>query len=549
VRGVLLAAAILIACRGADVSAKGDFGGTLVIATGQEADAVLPPLIETTAGRQVVDMLFMPLARLGDDMNILGDIGFVPALADRWEWASDSLSVVFHIDPRAQWSDSTPVRASDVQFTLRAFQSPQVSAAVAPSLDDVDSISVRDPSTFVVWYARRSATQFFEVVHDLIPFPEHVYGEIAFDSLRAAPAARTPVGSGKFRLARWEPGVRLELVADTAHWAGRPMLDRIVWLPVPDPVGQAAKLVAGEADMVEMLRGSALERAAADRALRFYRRPSLDFAMAVFNMRDPDDASRPHHLFADPALRRALTLSIDRQALVQNVLDTLGIAMASPFLSAYGIPGAALPGPDTLEAVRLLDSLGWRDTNGDGTRERNGRPLAFTVMAPTTSMPRVRATVIMQEAFRRVGARVTLEHPESAVHTANTEAGRFDISVMGYSSGPSPAGIRQYWRSHQGGQGSNFGRYENAAFDALVDSAIAEPDGRRSRALLTRAGEILAADLPAIWLYEPRAISGIHQRFRPAAMRTDAWWSRLDEWTVDPAQAIPRDRIGVSRAP
>lgn len=547
--GALLVAATLLACRGADVSASGDFGGTLVIATGQEADALLPPLIETTAGRQVVDMLFMPIARLGDDMNILGDIGFSPALADRWEWANDSLSIVFHIDSRARWSDGTPVLASDVQFSLKAFTSPGVSAAVAPSLDNVDSIGVRDPSMFVVWFARRSATQFFDVVHNLIPFPEHVYSKIAFDSLRAAPAARTPVGSGKFRLARWEPGVRLEVVADTAHWAGRPKLDRIVWLPVPDPVVQAAKLVAGEADMVELLRGSALERAATDSAVRFYRRPSLDFAMAVLNLRDPVDSSRPHPLFADRALRRALTLAIDRQGLVQNVLDTLGLAMASPFLSAYGIPGATLPAPDTVEADRLLDSLGWRDTNGDGVRERNGRPLAFRIMAPTTSMARVRATVIMQDAFRRIGARVTLEHPESAVHTANTEAGRFDISVMGYSSGPSPAGIRQYWSSHQGGQGSNFGRYENAGFDALVDSAITEPDGRRSRALFARAGEILAADLPAIWLYELRAISGLHQRFRPAAMRPDAWWARLDEWSVDPAQAIARDRIGAGRTP
>lgn len=548
-RGGLLAAATLIACRGADLSGSADFGGTLVIATGQEADALLPPLIETTAGRQVVDMLFMPIARLGDDMNILGDIGFSPALADRWEWASDSLSLAFHIDPRARWSDGTPVRPGDVRFSLKAFQSQGVSAAVAPNLENIDSISVRDSSTFVVWFARRSATQFFDVVHDLIPFPEHVYGAIAFDSLRAAPAARVPVGSGKFQLARWEPGVRLEIVADTAHWAGRPRLDRVVWLPVSDPVGQAAKLVTGEADMVELLRGSALERATSDSALRFYPRPSLDFAMAVFNMRDPADGSRPHPLFADKALRRALTLAIDRTALVHNVLDTLGIAMTTPFLSAFGIPGATLPASDTIAAVRLLDSLGWRDTNGDGVRERNGRALAFSLIAPTTSIPRVRATVIMQEAFRRIGARVTLEHPESAVHTANTEAGRFDISVMGYSSGPSPAGIRQYWSSHAGRQGSNYGRYENPAFDALVDSALTVPDGRRSRELFGRAGALLAADVPAIWLYEPRAISGIHQRFRPAAMRTDAWWSRLDEWSVDPDQAIDRDRIGVGRAP
>jgi peptide/nickel transport system substrate-binding protein len=263
IRCGLVAAAALLACQGADLSPRHEVGGTLVIATGQEADAMLPPLIETTAGRQVVDMLFMPIARLGDEMNILGDIGFSPALADRWEWSADSLSVAFHVDPRARWSDGTPVRPSDVRFSLRAFQSPGVSAAVAPNLDNVDSVSVRDASTFVVWYSRRSATQFFAVAHDLIPFPEHVYGAIAFDSLRASSASRIPVGSGKFRLAHWEPGVRVEIVADTAHWTGRPRLDRVVWLPISDPIGQAAKLVTGEADMVELLRGSALERAAA----------------------------------------------------------------------------------------------------------------------------------------------------------------------------------------------------------------------------------------------------------------------------------------------
>jgi peptide/nickel transport system substrate-binding protein len=301
--------------------------------------------------------------------------------------------------------------------------------------------------------------------------------------------------------------------------------------------------------MVELLRGSALERAAADSAVRFYRRPSLDFAMALFNLRDPANRARPHPLFGDAAVRRALALAIDRTALVRNVLDTLGIAMASPFLSAYGIPGAVLPPSDTIAAARMLDSLGWRDTNGDGVRDKRGRDLAFSIVAPTTSVARVRATVIMQEAFRRIGARVTVDNPEAAVHRANTEAGKFDISVMGYSSGPSPAGIRQYWSSHQGGQGSNFGMYENPVFDSLVDSAMAEPDGRRSRELFSRAGALLAADAPAIWLYEPRAISGIHKRFRPAAMRTDAWWSRLDEWSVDPTQAIDRDRIGPGRAP
>jgi peptide/nickel transport system substrate-binding protein len=545
----ILLLAALIACRQSDSSGGDEVGGTLIIATGQEADALLPPLIETTGGRQAVDMLYLPIARLPESMSILGDSGFTAALADRWEWASDSLSLVFHLDPRARWSDGKPVRAEDVRFSLKAFRSPDVSADAAPNLANVDSVTVRDPATFIVWYASRSATQFYDVAHDLVPFPEHVYGAIPFDSLRSSPAARAPVGSGKFRLAKWEPGISVEVVADTLHWSGRPKLDRIVWLPIPDPTTQVAKLVTGEADMIELLRGPALDQAAKDSMLQFVRRPSFDFAMALFNLRDPRDRSRPHALFGDAGLRRALSLAVDREGLVRNVLDTVGVPMKSPFLSAFGIPGGILPPSDTAAAARALDSLGWRDTNGDGIRERDGRDLAFSIGAPTTSDARVRATVIMQEAFRRIGARVTVDHTENAVHTANTAAGRFDISVMGYSSGPPPARIRQYWRSDQKGQGSNFGLYENRAFDATVDSAVSTVNGAISRALFSRAAEMLAHDAPAIWLYELRAISGIHKRFRPASMRADAWWSRLDEWTVDPRQAIDRDRLGVRGVP
>ncbi len=545
----ILAAALAIACSGSDSSGTGAVGGTLIIATGQEPDALLPPLIETTSGKQAVDMLFMPIATLGDDMGILGDEGFSPALAQSWEWSDDSLSIAFRIDPKARWSDGRPVRAADVRYTLAAFRAPGVASDAVTKLRNIDSITVRDSTTFVAWYKLRAATQFFDLVYNLIPIPEHVYGSIPFDSLRTAPAAQNPVGSGKFRLVRWDPAVSVEVVADTAHWAGRPLLDRIVWLPVSDPVAQTAKLVTGEADMVEILRGAALETAVKDSALSFIRRPSFDFAMAIFNLRDPADLSKPHPIFSNRAVRLALNLSLDRTALVRNVLDTLGLAMKSPFLSAYGIPGGEFPTANVAEAIRILEEAGWRDTNSDGVRERDGRELAFSMIVPTTSAPRIRASVIMQEAFRRVGARVTLEHTESAVHGANTAAGRFDISIMGYSSSPSPTSIRQYWGTQSPGAGSNYGGYSNKAFDDLVDRAITSTDGAHARALLSSAAQVLAEDAPAIWLYEAQTVSGIHERFRTVGMRPDAWWAGLDKWSVVPGMAIDRDKIGVRQLP
>ena len=519
-------------------------GGTLLIATGSDADAILPPLVKGSVGKQVVDALYLPIARIGDDLNLVGDQGFTPGLAERWEWAGDSLSITFHLDPRARWHDGTPVTAGDVAFTLRTYRDPAVGADAVPHLASIDSIIVRDSLTFVAWYAHRSATQFYDLVYHLTPIPAHVYAAIPAESLASSAAARRPVGSGRFRFSRWLPGERVEIVADTGNWEGRPPLDRVAWLAVPDPAAQAAKLVAGEADLVEALRGPALDLAGRDSSIRIIRRAAFDFAIAVFNLHDPAAPARAHPVFGDREVRRALTLALDRVTLVASVLDSLGAAMASPYLSAQQVTGADLLPWDTLRATRLLDSLGWRDSNGDGIREKGGRELSFTISAPVSSTSRVRASTIMQEMFRRAGARATLRAVENAVLMADNEAGRFDLSLLGFSGNPAPSVIRQYWTSDQRGQGTNWGGYANPAFDAAIDSAVRATQPAEARALYGRAGRILAEDAPAIWLYELRTFTGLHARFRPATMRADAWWAHLDQWSVDPLKLKDRDRIG-----
>ena len=545
--GLTLAA--LTACgrqqpRGVDVP-----GGSLVIATGADADAVLPPLIKTSVGKQVVDALFLPLAQNRNDVGLFGDEGYAPALAERWQWARDSLSITFFLDPRAKWHDQTPVRASDARYTLAAFRAPGVASDAVPAMVSIDSVSVVDSLTFTAWYGYRSATQFHDLVSNLTPIPEHVYGAIPFDSLPTAPLARLPVGTGKFRMATWLPNERIEVVADTTHWSGRPLLDRVIWRVIPTAVAQVRALVTGAADMVEVLRGPELATAQGDSTIRVNAWPSFAFAMTHFNLRDPAVPVRMHPIFGDPGVRRALSMAVDRTTLVANILDTLGVAMTSPFVSGHHIAGVTLAPFDTIGAAALLDSLGWRDTNGDNIRDKAGRPLAFSLSAPVSSPSRLRASEIMQAAFTRIGARVTLQHVQNAVMMADNGAGKFDATLMGYSGDPNPATLRQYWKSEQHGQGTNWGGYRNPAFDALIDSAARAADPDIARAQYTRAGRLLAADAPGIWIYELRSASGIHKRFRVATVRPDAWWANLDRWSVDPAQLKPRDRLGPGGPP
>jgi peptide/nickel transport system substrate-binding protein len=519
-------------------------GGTIVISSGGDADAILPLYAQSTIGKQVVDALFLPLARLSDDMNTLGDGGFTPALARAWDWAPDSLSIAFHIDPRARWHDGARVTAQDVKFTVDLARDPASLSVIGANFDLVDSVSVSDSSTFVVWYKQRSPEQFYEFVYNVIPVPEHVLAKVARDSLASSEVARRPVGNGRFRFVRWIPGATIEVIADTANFLGRPRLDRLIWTANPDPTVATTKVLAGEADLIEFLRGDAIQAAAKSQIVRALERPTMEYGNLVFNFRDPKNPARPHPLLTNLDIRRAIAMAIDRVAIERNLFDTLGVVSEGPFLRRQRIAQTRQVAFDTAASARILDSLGWRDRDGDGFRDKGGHPLTLRLLAPASSTARVRASVLIQEQLRHVGVKVVLEQVEFGSFLSLSEAGNFDAVLGGWNGDPSLFALKQYWVSGPAGN-LNFGHYHGAAFEALYDSARSEGEVAGATQLLERAGQRLVDDVPGVWLYETRALVAMHKRIRPAAMRADAWWANMADWSVDPAQRIDRDRIGL----
>jgi peptide/nickel transport system substrate-binding protein len=542
----------LAACDRIRPSGDGDAdapGGTVVIATATAEPPHLLPILAPPAAAPMYAQLFDRLAEIGADLNTVGDAGFRPRLARSWEWAADSLSIRFAIDPRARWHDDAPVTARDVAFTFALTIDPRVASPVAPLLANVDSISVADSLTAVVWFARRSPQQFFDVVYHLYVLPQHLLARIAPDRLAASPFARQPVGSGRFRFGSWERGRRVELEAVPDHWRGRPSLDRVAWAFAPDFGTATIRLLAGDADFLENLRPESLGEMTRSRALRLALYPSLDYGFLQFNLRAADASGAPHPLFADRELRRALTMGVDRERVVRLVFDSLAYPAVGP------VPRAVFPDwkqlrqipYDVPRARALLDSLGWTDADGDGVRERGGVPLAFSVLVPTSSQIRQRLATLVQEQLRGVGARVTVEPLDIGIFVQRQNDRRFDAAMGGWHVDPSPASIRQTWGSigARTTGGSNYGGYESEAFDAAVTSALDANAPERSRAEWLRAYQTIVDDAPAIWLFEPRMVAGAHRRIRLQGLRADGWWAELDAWSIPLGERIGRDRVGV----
>ena len=526
----------------------GATGGTVIIAAPAEPRLLLPAASASATEKQIIDQIFDYLAEIGPDLNTVGDAGWTPRLARAWRWSRDSLSIAFEVDPRARWHDARPVRAGDVRFSIEFFMDPKVNSIVRESFDNIDSVSVRDSLTAVVWFKRRTPEQFFELAYNLLVIPEHLLKDADRTQLETTEFARRPIGSGPFRFVRWEPRSVVELAADTSYYLGRPKLDRLLFLWHPDVPTALNRVLAGDADFVEIVTPEALPQVAATPSVAAIPYRSINYTYLVFNPVLPREPTRPHPLFAQRELRVALTMALDRRGMLENVLDSLGALSYGPFSLSYSTADTTIPQfpYDRAAAARMLDSLGWRDANGDGARERGGQPLRFTLLVPSSSAYRRKYAVLIQEQLRRVGVSVDIDEADPQSMGGRVMSGQYDAFLHTATSDPSPRALRQSWRSvDPKNREFNFAVYRNPEVDALMDSAQTEFDPERSRAFYRRAYRMIVADAPVVFLYEVRQHAVAHRRVRTVLDRSDYWWRDIRHWSIPASERIARDGPGI----
>jgi peptide/nickel transport system substrate-binding protein len=528
-----------------------EVGGTIVIAATGEPDALFPPLAGLVSAFQVNSLVYDHLADIGPKLNVLGDAGFTPALADSWTWAPDSLSIAFHLNPKARWHDGVPVTAEDVVYTHHLNTSPRLGNPMGDELGNIDSVVARNRSTAVFWFHARAPEQFYTAAGMMLILPKHVFAKLRPDSLMQDAPKIKPVGSGRFRFVSWTPGVSLEIAADTGNYRGRPPLDRVIWSFSSNYLSAVTKLAGGEADVFDALHAETEREVAQHPRLHVLVLTGMDYAFLNFNLRDPVHHDAPNPLFASRELRRALTMATDRSSMVRNVFDTLGAVSVGPAIRALPTTSPSLIQIpyDTVRAGRILDSLGWTSRTKDGIREKNGRALAFTVIVPTSSSARNRMAVMLQSQLLRVGVRLDIEKLEFQSFHTREEARSFDAELNAWHMGPSASALREAWttKASRKAGGRNYGAYENPHFDAEVDSAGSSLSPANIMMHYTRAYQTIIDDAPAIWLYEPKTILGLHRRIRVRGMTPAAWWAGVGTWSIDPADRIPRDQLGARK--
>ena len=477
--------------------------------------------------------------------NTIGDEDFTPLLADRWEW-DGPLTLAFHIDPRARWHDGEPVTAADVVFTYDAYVDPRVGSRNRTSLRWISAVTLRDSLTAVFRFRRRYPEMFYDAVYHMRILPGHLLRNLPRDQWQTAAFGRAPIGNGPYRFKSWKAGESLELTADSTFFLGRPHIPRLIWRFTPDLQVVVTQLVAGEADATEQLVSpDNVARVKAAPQLTTYPYKGAAYGYLGFNLAANGDSTKPHPLFGDRDLRRALAMATDRARLLKNLFAENAKVPPGPMSQLWWIwdPEIRELPYDTSQAGRLLTARGWIDSDGDGIRDRNGAKLSFRLLVPTSSAVRRGYARLIQEEFRRIGVEVQIDEVEFSVFTQRAQAGQFDALLQTWNTDPTPSsGITQTWTRGGIGQ-SNYLRYASAQFDGLVEQASTTFDRTEAQRSWRAAMELINQDAPAIFLFAVQNVAAIHHRVENVTIRPDSWWALVRTWRIPPDRRIDRDRV------
>jgi peptide/nickel transport system substrate-binding protein len=525
----------------AGAQSPGDTRPSIVIVTGLQATLPIPTLMEgaaaDVANMEIADQLFLRLAGLGPTLLTAGDRNFEPLLASSWS-RRDSVTLVFDLNPRARWQDGVPVTARDVVFTMERARNRSVSPRLADLLKHITSVTAEGERRVVFRFSHPYAEQLYDATFHVAPIPAHLLDTIAPEALSRSAFAAQPVGNGPYRWVRAVAGQFIELGRNDGFFLGKPKIERVIVRAAADADARVNLMLSGQADAMDNIPPPRdnIRRIGADPSLRLIPVPSPTIGYLLFNQRDRRDRERPHPILGDIRVRRAIGLAIDRRLLVQVVLGSYGevpYGPASPILwIRHGAPKPERQ--DLPEARRLLAAAGWRDADGDGTLDRDGRPLALTLALPNTSAIRKQMSALVQEQLRGIGIKLELQQYDFPIWTERRTAGDFDLDFAALSQDPSPTGLTQSWTCSGG---NNVARYCDPRVDSLIEQAVL---GRGDPAQYWHAVlRQIEADAPAVFLYAPTYVYAVNRRFRNVSLSPVSSWLRLREWSVAPASSTP----------
>ena len=477
------------------------YGDIMVEGSIGDASNLIPLLASDSTSHGIAGMIFNGLIKYDKDLNIVGD------LAESWEISKDGLVITFHLRKGVRWHDGRPFTAEDVLYTYQVTVDPKTPTAYAGDFLKVKKAEVLDAHTFRATYDKPFAPALMSWSVGILP--KHL---LAGKEITTSTLGRNPIGTGPYKFKEWVTGQKIVLVSNPDYFEGRPYIDGYVMRIIPDTATMFLELRANGIDrmgLTPLQYTRQTENNLFKKNYNKFRYLSFAYTYLGYNLKNP--------LFADKRVRQAIAHAVNREEIIDGVLLGLGKPATGPYKPgtwAYN-PNVRQYPYDPKKAKALLAEAGWKDDNGDGIIEKDGRPFEFEILTNQGNEVRAKCAEIIQRRLAEVGIRAKIRVVEWAAFVNDfINKRKFDATILGWTI-PMEPDLYDVWHSSKTGpQELNFISYRNEEVDALIVKARETFDQVVRKRCYDRIQEILAEEQPYLFLYVPDALPIIHARIR-----------------------------------
>jgi peptide/nickel transport system substrate-binding protein len=448
---------------------------TLRVGLAEDPDVLDPSLARSFVGRIVFSGLCDKLLDIDDKLNI------VPQLATAYEWSADSKALTMKLRSGVTFHDGEKFDAAAVKFNIERHKNLPGSARRG-ELAPVVSVDVIDPATVRL----NLSAPFSPLLAQLADRAGMMV------SPKAAQAAgdkfgTKPVCSGPFKFTERIAQDRIVLERYPQYWNKDAIhFDKVIYTPIPDATVRLANLRSGQLDFIERVAPSDMEKILAEKKLKTSRITEIGYQGITVNLAKSDKA-KTSVLARDQRIREAFELSLDRQGLVQVVMDneaTAGNQWVAPG-NAYYAKNVPLPKRDIARAKALLKEAGVPNPS-------------FTLVTPTTSDAQ-RIALVVQAMSREAGFDVKIHSTEFATSLNMADKGDFEALVLSWSGRADPDG--NLFSFHGCKQPLNYTGYCDAETDKLLDQSRSLREPAERKKVYEQIAARVMKERPIVYLY------------------------------------------------
>lgn len=437
------------------------------------------------------------------------NIKLKPKLAEKMDISDNGLEIIITLKDNIHFSDNVPITADDVLFTYQTIMNPGVDcAALRNYMENITEV-VRIDNKTVKFILKEQYWKTIETIGGFYVFPKHIYQFT--DPKKFNKYISNPVGSGPYVFEKWDVGGQVVLKRNENYWDQRPAIDKVVFKFISNANATLAALQSHDIDIFEPGSEQVTDMPKNPQFAKEFNTiifwdPTFGFWYLGWNEEKP--------FFKDVKVRLAMTYLTDRETLAKQLTKGNGAVVSSSFY-IYGKQNNPdiKPWPyDPKKAVELLDEAGWKDTDGDGVRDKNGIPFRFKYSYPAGSTTSEQSAKSLKDDAAKIGVDVIIDPVEWSIFLGNLQDHKFDAAESMWA-GVIEQDPYQILHSSQIKGGSNYVSFNNPRADKIIEQARRELNGEKRYALYHKFHKIVHEEQPYTFLMTRPRYYFIDRRF------------------------------------